>query len=173
MAMNPEQRADALYKWLIERPPGALPRLAAIAAALREMETVAAVSDAFRLLVRQGRIEQRHGTLRLARGHRLVRIVATGALLQTAGCPLTFDSPPNFASHQIGDATMQLVLHVIKDCAVHELRLPRPDRLGARIGRSGETVRRALSALHDNGQIILRQRGMRRVAELPDGRSTR
>ncbi len=169
----PQQRADALYSWLTERSSGVLPRIAVIATALPQIGGQAMVRDAFRLLARQGRIEQRHGTLRMSRGHRIVRIVATGVVLRTVGCPITFDSPPNSPPHRIGDATTQLVLHVVKDCALHNLRLPRPDRFGKRIGRSAETVRRALSTLHDDGQIILRQRGMRRVAELPDGRSTR
>lgn len=166
------QRADVLYAWLAARSDPELPGLRAIAAAAPGAGTPKQVFEAFTLLALQGRIRQRHGTSGRAKGHRIVLITDTGAVLKTPGCPLTFDSPPNRCGHRVAAATIVRVLEIVERCAAQRLYLPRPDRLGQRIGRSAYTVQRALCALHDEGRITLVQRGMRRAAELPDGRAT-
>jgi hypothetical protein len=125
-----DERVNALYRWLLARNSDALPRTEAILAALPTLGSGGQVGNAFRSLARQGLIEQRHGTLRRASGHRIVRIVATGRVLSTEGCPLSLD-----------------------DFSAEESRL-------------------ALTALHDEGKLILVQRGMRWGAVLPDGRAT-
>jgi hypothetical protein len=165
-------RADALYVWLLYRPPPDLPRSAAILRALPELRWVSGVSRGFLLLTRRGRIDERHGTWREGFGHRIVRIVATGAVLRTAGCKLTLNDPPRQGLYPVGDTTVQRVLKVVEECADREERLPSPERLGARIGRRGTAVRLALHALHDSRQLKLIQRGARWMAELPNGRST-
>ena len=169
-----DRRADALYAWLLAQE-AVLPPDPAIGRAMPEFGDGVQVSDAFRLLARQGRIEQRHGSLRWMHGHRIVRIVATGAVLQTAGCMLRLGETVAGAAgrkHRIAEDTLRRVLGVVEACADRHLYLPRPAGLGRRTGLSAETARRALAALHDDGRLILRQRGMRRAAELPDGRRT-
>jgi hypothetical protein len=131
-----------------------------------------ALCRAFCMLVAQGRIEQRHGTRGATKGHRIVLIVATGKVLKTADCPLTLDGPPNRPAHAVADSTLSRVMEFVEHCAACGLYLPGSERLGQRIGRSGETARRALCELHDAGRLTLVQRGMRRAAELPDGRRT-
>jgi hypothetical protein len=169
---TPRQRADALYDWLISRNDDELPRCHTILALLPCMADPSALHRAFRHLATQRRIEQRYGTRETSRGHRIVLIVATGAILKTAGCPLTVNDPPNRAAHAVADATLRRVMEVVEDCAAQGLYLPRSERLGRRVGRSGDTARRALCELHDAGRLTLIQRGMRRAAELPDGRRT-
>jgi hypothetical protein len=166
------QRANALYTWLTSLNHSELPGLIAIAAAAPGTGTPKQVFEAFSLLARHGRIDQRHGTPGHAKGHRLVRIVASGAVFKTPGCPLTFDSAPNQRGHRVGAATIWRVFEIVERCAAQRLYMPRTDHLGQRVGRSPDTVRRALCALHDEGRIIPVQRGTRRVAELPDGRAT-
>lgn len=156
-----QQRADTLYAWLTARPTDELPKYTAILKSLPCMTAPGALFQAFHRLMVQGRIEQRHGTRGIAKGHRIVLIVATGKILKTAGCRLTLDSPPNRRAHAVADATLRRVMY-----------LPTPEHLGQRIGRSGGIARLALCELHDTGQLTLIQRGMRRAAELPDGRRT-
>jgi hypothetical protein len=166
------RRADLLHDWLIARGDGSLPRSSAILRAVPELGSIERVGNAFRSLARQGRIEQRHGTIRAGYGHRIVRIVTTGAVLRTEGCPLMLEGAGNPKSHRVGHATLSEVLRVVEECATQRIPLPRPGRLGKKISRSAATVRNALAALHDDGRLILRQRGMRQAAELPDGRTT-
>jgi hypothetical protein len=166
------RRADALYAWLVERRSSELPRSSALVRVLPELGSAERVATVFGSLVRQGLIEQRHGTIRVAPGHRIVRIIATGAVLQTNNCPLALDGPRSKAPRRVGQNTIRLVLDVVVHCADQGLRLPRPSGLGKRVGRSAETARVALTTLHDDGLLILRQRGTRWAAELPDGRCT-
>jgi hypothetical protein len=166
------QRANALYAWLTSLNDVELPGLIAIAVAAPGAGTPKQVFEAFATLARQGRIDQRHGTPGRAKGHRIVLILATGAVLKTPGCPLTFDSTPNRRGHRVGAATIWRVFEIVERCATEHLYMPRTDHFGQRVGRSPDTVRRALCALHDEGRIVLVQRGTRRVAELPDGRAT-
>lgn len=166
------RRADALYAWLLTREGDELPALGTIAAALPAIGTTKLAFASYRVLEADGRIEQRHGTRSWAKGHRIVRIVATSKVLRTPLCPLTFDLPPNLRAHQIAEATKRRVLDAIEQCAARRVFLPGTASLGKRLGRSDETIRRALAALHDEGAIQLFQRGMRRGARLPDGRST-
>jgi hypothetical protein len=165
------QRADALYALLLDCLTGPLPHSAVILRALPELRTTSGVSSAFRSLERRGRIEQRFGT-RHCQGHRIVRIVATGAVLRTAGCELTFDDPWRQPRNAAGVTTVARVLKAVEDCADRGARLPRAERLGVFLGRSAGVVRLALNVLHDSGQLRLIQRGTRRAAELPDGRRT-
>jgi hypothetical protein len=157
---------------LASRSDGELPGLIAIAAAAPNVGTPKQVFEAFATLARQGRIDQRHGTPGRAKGHRIVLIVGTGAVLKTSGCPLTFDSAPNRRGHRVGAATMRRVFEVVERCAAHRLYMPRTDHLAQRVGRSADIVRHALRALHDEGEIILVRRHTRRAAKLPDGRAT-
>jgi len=165
------ERADTLYAWLAERNDSVLPGRRTILSALPVLGSAKRVDDAFRALVRRGLIDQRNGSLRIYRGHRIVRIVATGAVLMTKGCALTLDDPPE-ATRAVGRATIGAVMAIVEDCATRRLPLPRPARLGTRVGRSAQTVRLALNTLHDEGKLTLVQRGMRWGAELPDGRVT-
>lgn len=138
------------------------------------------VALALRLLATQGRIEQRHGSShtrlrragRFADGERIVKVVATGAVLRTEGCRLTFDSPPHLP-HLVGAGTVRRVLAVVSHCADHDLPLPGTKRLAEGLGRSVLTIQRALAELHDDGRLTLFQFGRRRGAVLPDGRGTR
>jgi ribosomal protein S25 len=167
-----QQRADTLHAWLTARPTDELPKYTAILKSLPCMTAPGALFQAFHRLMVQGGIEQRHGTRGIAKGHRVVLIVATGKILKTAGCPLTLDSPPNRRAHAVADATLRRVMEMVEYCATNSLYLPTPEHLGQRIGRSGGIARLALCELHDTGQLTLIQRGMRRAAELPDGRRT-
>jgi hypothetical protein len=173
-------RADALYAGC---SPGRTERCRSLrrsCARCPELRCLSRVSGAFQTLAWQRRIEQRHGTLRFARGHRIVRIVATGKEMRTDGCPLTLDGAPALRRYPapalrrypVGRETLGAVLEVVKGCAEGGSRLPRPGRIGQNIGRSPYTVAWALRLLHDDGQLTLIQRGRRRAAELPDGRRT-
>jgi hypothetical protein len=167
-----QQRADTLYIWLAARPTDELPKYNAILRSLPCMSTPGALFQAFHRLAVQGRINQRHGSAGVAKGHRIVLMVASGKILKTAGCPLTLDSPPTRPVHAVADATLRRVMEVVEHCATNSLYLPTPERLGQRVGRSGDIARLALCKLHDSGQLTLIQRGMRRAAEFPDGRRT-
>jgi hypothetical protein len=158
--------------WLLFRPPPELPSFAEIRRAVPELRTKLGVFDAFQSLARQGRIEYRHGSRNRDRGHRIVRIVATGAVLRTVGCPLTFDGLPRQRLHPVSDLTLWRVLEAVEECANCGVPLPNFTQLGTRAGRSGTSVRRALDALQDEGLLKLIEHGTRRVAELPDGRRT-
>lgn len=171
-AGTPQHRAEALYVWLSDRNDSELPRSATIIKALPCMGNPSALHRSFRLLVTQGRIDQRHGTREAGKSHRIVLIIASGRILQTQGCPLTLGGPPNRPTHAVAVATLRRVMEVVEDCATRGLHLPRSERLGHRVGRSGDIARRALCELHDAGCLTLIQRGTRRAAELPDGRRT-
>jgi Bacterial regulatory proteins, gntR family len=82
--------ANRLQDWLAAHPHDELPRLRAIGAAIGS--TGYDVWDALTLLEDDGKIVRRHGTRSENRGHQAIRIIATGRVLKTAGCP--FDPPP-------------------------------------------------------------------------------
>jgi hypothetical protein len=171
-ALRSRAADDLLYAWLTARSPAELPRPFEIAAALPGIGGWRAVALAFRSLERRGLIEERHGTRGTPPFHRLVRIVATGKEMRTAGCPLTFDSTPKPRRCRVGAETLTAVLQFVERCAERGGRLPHPERLGERIGRNADTAGRALAALRDRGELTLLRHGQRRVAVLPDGRST-
>ena len=158
--------------WLLALNSEDLPPIRDTAAQVAAIDTQKRVFEAYRHLDMDGRIVLRHGTPHACKGERLVRIVANGRILKTLGCTLTFDSPPNRRAHQVGVETLRRVHELVETCAAERLYLPAPERIGARLGRSGDIVVRALRELHDAGALTLIQHGMRRAARLPDGRST-
>ena len=84
------EAVSALYAWLRCRESDELPRL-------RDIAEQAGITShyvvwlALATLMRQGRITLRHGTRSLHRGHQAIRVLATGRVLKTAGCP--FEAP--------------------------------------------------------------------------------
>ena len=88
-------RAEALYRLLLDfaetRPVPPLPRLGRLAALVPDTFSAYEVYNALSILRNSGRIRWQSGTRSVARGHQAIRIVATGAVLRTAGCP--FEAP--------------------------------------------------------------------------------
>lgn len=86
---------DWLYRYLVAYSMAEpLPKLKTIAAAAPADVMVLdayLVSGALDQLAEQGKIRYRHGTRSEHRGHQAIRIVVSGAVLKTAGCP--FDPP--------------------------------------------------------------------------------
>jgi hypothetical protein len=83
--------ATWLYRWLCDRETDVLPRLVGIASAAPYAGSVYSVDTALRQLRKAGLIAWRTGTRSENRGHGAVRIIATGRILKTSGCP--FDAP--------------------------------------------------------------------------------
>lgn len=92
-----ETFADWLFAWLSDQAPDPLPPLQRIAADLppfgHRIVTHYTIWNALAKLSREGRIAWRCGTRSLHRGHQAIRIIATGRVLKTAGCPFEPDAP--------------------------------------------------------------------------------
>lgn len=82
--------AAALYAWLLAHDTDELPRLIDLAEAVG-IASHYDVWGSLEMLVRHGRITRRNGTRSLHRGHQAIRILATGRVLKTTGCP--FEPP--------------------------------------------------------------------------------
>lgn len=80
-----------LLRWLIERESDVLPRVAAIAGQCPLTSDHYTIDQNLRQLVKHGLIVRRTGTRLQNRGHAAIRIVATGRVLKTSGCP--FEAP--------------------------------------------------------------------------------
>jgi hypothetical protein len=90
------QRADRLLQWLNALPDGApLPRMMDIGRQLNFSRAATAYYAclAFDMLARRGVIVTRSGSRSEARGHRIVRLTATGREHATVGCPFTLNPP--------------------------------------------------------------------------------
>jgi hypothetical protein len=91
-------RQDRLLRWLTALPEGAsLPRMTDIGQALGFPATAVAyyVCGAFEQLAGRGIVVTRSGTRSEARGHRIVRVIATGRVHRTPDCP--FELPQDGA----------------------------------------------------------------------------
>ena len=88
-------RVNQVATWLLEylgqRESDVLPHLRAFEHLYPGMVSLYTIDQAFRLLVRQSAITRRTGTRHIGRGHAAVRIIATGRVFRTDGCP--FDPP--------------------------------------------------------------------------------
>lgn len=103
----------AICEWLDAQPHDApLPRMSELAASMPDAAraNAYAVCGALVVLERSGAIVMRHGTRSEARGHYAIRVVATGHVHRTKGCP--FEAPQQGASEcrsvnhpRIGGAT--------------------------------------------------------------------
>lgn len=82
---------DWLITWLTERESDTLPRLIQIANECPLTNSYYDVDNALRWLRYRSKIAWRSGTRSENRGHSAIRIIATGRVLKTAGCP--FEPP--------------------------------------------------------------------------------
>lgn len=85
------RQAEWLLDWLISRQSDMLPRMKEIGALCPEWTDSHGIHNAFRELARKQRILWRAGTVSENRGHCAVRIIPSGRVLKTAGCP--FEPP--------------------------------------------------------------------------------
>lgn len=86
-----EEMHTWLLTWLTERASDVLPRAKGIAAQCPGVASVYSIDAALRHLAGKGAITRRTGTVSENRGHAAIRIVATGRVLKTPGCP--FEPP--------------------------------------------------------------------------------
>jgi hypothetical protein len=86
--------AEALKLFLQDVGDKPLPRLRDIALKMpiRLSADAWLVSAGLEILARRNVIAMRHGTRTEARGHYAIRVMATGQVLKTDGCP--FEPPP-------------------------------------------------------------------------------
>ncbi len=83
--------AIGTYNWLLDRTDPELPQHSYICRVVQNAGDVGRLRLAFGWLRRQRLITQREGSTTGARSHRAIRIVATGQVFKTPGCP--FDPP--------------------------------------------------------------------------------
>lgn len=88
---RPPEIADWLLKWLTERESDVLPRMIDIARECPVTNTYYAIDATLRALRSKGFIAWRSGTRSENRGHSAIRVISTGRVLKTAGCPFDLE----------------------------------------------------------------------------------
>lgn len=83
--------ANWLLGWMIDRQSDVLPRLTELGSLMPEKTDGYGAHDVLKALHVQGRISWRSGTVSEARGHQAVKILPSGRVLKTEGCP--FEPP--------------------------------------------------------------------------------
>lgn len=79
--------AGWLLEWLAARETDDLPVIKTLETLYPGIASGYTIDQAFRLLVRQGAVTRRTGTRMVGKGHAAVRVIATGRVFRTQGCP--------------------------------------------------------------------------------------
>lgn len=90
-ARNQHTVARWLLQWLADRETEILPRMRVIAGFCPEPVHSTRIDTELRWLVKEGLITRRTGGRRELRGHAAIRVVASGRVFKTSGCP--FEPP--------------------------------------------------------------------------------